>query len=112
MAEILNIPFVMIRKSGKFPGEVVQQTFEKEYGTDSIELQLNSVSEGEKVVIIDDLLATGGTVDAAATLVEKAGGIVHKILCVAQIDDEFCAEKRNGINLSRYEVESILHYEK
>ena len=112
VAELLNIPFVMIRKPGKLPGDTYQQTFEKEYGTDTIEIQSHAIEEGQKVVIIDDLLATGGTVDAAATLVEKSGGIVHKILSVVQLDDEFCSSKRDEYDLARYNVESVLHYER
>ena len=73
VAELLGIPFVMIRKAGKLPGDVLQATFEKEYGTDTIEIQADAIQAGQKVVIIDDLLATGGTIDAAGTLVEKAG---------------------------------------
>lgn len=111
VAELLNIPFMMVRKSGKLPGQIETENFEKEYGTDCIEIQSNSISEWDKVVILDDLLATGGTANAAAQLIEKTGWVVHKILCVAQIDDEFCSNKRNAYQLSRYPVESILHYE-
>ena len=90
----------------------MQQEYEKEYGMDTIEMQADAIHEGQKVAIIDDLLATGGTLDAAATLVEKSGGIVDKILVIAQIDDEFCSQKREELNLSRYHVESLIQYEK
>ncbi|MEI6426213.1 MAG: adenine phosphoribosyltransferase [Candidatus Absconditabacteria bacterium] len=112
VADLLKVPFVMIRKQGKLPGQTQHQEYEKEYGLDSIELQAHAVQTGQKVVLVDDLLATGGTMDAAAKLIEKSGGIVHKVLCVAQINDAFCSDKREAYGLSRYPVESIVHYEK
>ena len=66
--------FVPIRKPGKLPAETISETYELEYGTDSIEIHKDAISAGEKVIIIDDLLATGGTADAACRLVEKLGG--------------------------------------
>ncbi len=70
----LNTGFVPIRKPGKLPADVISETYELEYGSDSIEIHKDAISPGQKVVIIDDLLATGGTASAACKLVEKIGG--------------------------------------
>ncbi|MCF7834716.1 adenine phosphoribosyltransferase [Candidatus Gracilibacteria bacterium] len=112
VAEILKIPFVMIRKKGKLPGETINQEYKKEYGSDIMEMQKGSISPGQKVALIDDLLATGGTMDTAGKLIENLGGKVDKILCVVQINDEFCSQMREKYNLSRYDIESIVNYEK
>ncbi|KRX01503.1 hypothetical protein PPERSA_01406 [Pseudocohnilembus persalinus] len=73
LAMKMNKGQVLIRKPGKLPGEVVKQEFQKEYGTDHFEIQKNALQKGDKVVIIDDILATGGTAKAAIDLVEKLG---------------------------------------
>ena len=70
----LNAGFVPIRKPGKLPAETVSETYELEYGTDSIEMHKDAINPGDKVAVIDDLLATGGTAGAACNLVEKCGG--------------------------------------
>ncbi|MFZ2151005.1 MAG: adenine phosphoribosyltransferase [Candidatus Absconditicoccaceae bacterium] len=112
VAEILHIPFIMIRKKGKLPGETINQEYKKEYGSDIMEIQKGSILPGQKAVLIDDLLATGGTMDTAGKLIEQLGGKVHKVLSVVQINDEFCSQMREKYNLTRYDVESIIHYEK
>ncbi len=76
---------VLIRKPGKLPAETVSQEYALEYGTDRIEMHVDAVSEGEAVVIVDDVLATGGTAAAAAALVEKAGGRVAGFLFLLEI---------------------------
>ena len=70
----LDRGFIPIRKPGKLPAESISETYELEYGTDSIEIHRDAISPGDRVVIIDDLLATGGTAEAACKLVEKLGG--------------------------------------
>ncbi|KAK3769507.1 hypothetical protein RRG08_027076 [Elysia crispata] len=85
LAQKLKVPFVPIRKKGKLPGEVVSQTFELEYGTDCFEIQRGSVTKGQKVLIIDDLLATGGTMKAASDLVTKVGADVVLCLCIIEL---------------------------
>ncbi|MBN2039862.1 MAG: adenine phosphoribosyltransferase [Spirochaetes bacterium] len=70
----LNVGFVPVRKPGKLPSETISETYELEYGTDSIEIHKDAIKPGEKVAVIDDLLATGGTAKAACNLVEKCGG--------------------------------------
>lgn len=76
LAQRLGKPFVMVRKKGKLPYDTLQHAYELEYGSAEIEIHTDAVEPGEKVLIHDDLLATGGTADAAAHLVKKAGGTV------------------------------------
>lgn len=112
VAEILHIPFVMIRKKGKLPGETINQEYKKEYWSDIMEIQKGSILPGQKAVLIDDLLATWWTMDTAGKLIEQLWWKVHKVVSVVQINDEFCSQMREKYNLTRYEVESIIHYEK
>jgi len=79
--------FIPIRKVGKLPAEVVSHEYDLEYGTDTIEMHKDSLSKGTKVLIIDDLLATGGTALAAATLVEKLGGQVVELAFIVNLPD-------------------------
>ena len=99
-------PFIPIRKAGKLPCETVSKTYELEYGSATIEMHKDAISEGEKVVLIDDLIATGGTMKAATELVEELGGTVVKILFLLELA---------GLNgrdaLQGYDVESIVRYE-
>ncbi|MDP6388784.1 MAG: adenine phosphoribosyltransferase [Alphaproteobacteria bacterium] len=72
----LGCGFVMVRKQGKLPGETIEHTYDLEYGTDTIEIQSDAIEPGQKVVLLDDLLATGGTAAAAVALLRKVGGEV------------------------------------
>ena len=74
IAYLLNKPFVPIRKAGKLPCETVSKTYDLEYGTATIEIHKDAITPGMKVVLLDDLIATGGTIKAAAELVEELGG--------------------------------------
>lgn len=112
LSEMLWIPFVMIRKKWKLPWETINQEYSKEYWIDIMEIQEWSILPWQKVALIDDLLATWWTMDAAWKLIEKLWWNVHKILSVVQINDEFCTQMREKYNLNRYEIESIIHYEK
>lgn len=76
LAQKLNVPFHLIRKKGKLPGETVQYTYNLEYGSATIEIHKGFVKNGDKVLIHDDVLATGGTASAAANLIAMEGGIV------------------------------------
>lgn len=87
LAYTLGKGFVPIRKKGKLPGETVSQEYALEYGTDTIEIHKDSISSGQKVLIVDDLLATGGTAGAAAALVEKLGGEVVEMAFIVSLPD-------------------------
>lgn len=76
LAQKLNVPFHLIRKKGKLPGETVQYTYNLEYGSATIEMHKGFVKKGQRVLIHDDVLATGGTAAASASLIEMEGGIV------------------------------------
>ena len=80
LAYLLKKPFVLIRKAGKLPCETVSKTYDLEYGSATIEIHKDAILPGQKVVLIDDLIATGGTMKAAAELVEELGGEVVKML--------------------------------
>lgn len=106
LAYNLNKPFVPIRKKGKLPRETVSASYALEYGSAEIEMHIDSIKPGQKVVIIDDLIATGGTVKACCELVEKLGGSVEKILFLLEL---------KGLNgretLKGYSVASVVQYE-
>ena len=85
MAYQLGLPLVLVRKKGKLPGETVTQSYNLEYGTAEIEMQIDAVQAGDKVLVFDDLIATGGTAKAAAKLVEISGGKVIAFVFVINL---------------------------
>ncbi|MBR6537083.1 MAG: adenine phosphoribosyltransferase [Lachnospiraceae bacterium] len=97
--------FVPVRKKGKLPCETVEATYELEYGTATIEMHKDSIKPGQKVVIVDDLIATGGTIEAAAKLIEELGGEVVKIVFLLEL-----AGLEGRERLSKYEVETVVTY--
>ena len=99
--------FVPIRKPGKLPAKSFRESFEKEYGKDFFEVHTDAIEKGEKVLICDDLLATGGTAVAAARLVEKMGGHVDGMAFLIELSFLKGREKLKG-----YDVYSLLKYEK
>ena len=106
LAYNLHKPFVMVRKKGKLPRETVEMSYELEYGTATIEMHKDAIRPGQKVVMVDDLIATGGTMEAAARLVESLGGEVAKIICVMELAGLNGREK-----LKKYKVDSVIRYE-
>ncbi|MCR5831637.1 MAG: adenine phosphoribosyltransferase [Lachnospiraceae bacterium] len=106
LSYLFHKPFVPARKPGKLPRETVSMEYELEYGKASIELHNDSIRPGQKVVIVDDLIATGGTVEAIAKLVEQLGGNVVKIVFLMELAG-LSGRKR----LSKYDVESEIIYE-
>ena len=106
IAYALHKPFVMVRKAGKLPCETVSKNYDLEYGTATIEMHKDSVKPGQKVVLVDDLIATGGTMQAAAALVEELGGEVVKMLFLIELA---------GLNgrklLSKYDVDAVVSYD-
>lgn len=79
--------FVPVRKVGKLPAETIQETYNLEYGTATLEVHKDSIKPGQRVVIVDDLLATGGTLQAIINLVERLGGKVVKVCCLIELQD-------------------------
>lgn len=106
MAYVLGKPFVLIRKAGKLPGEVTSESYDLEYGSATIEVHTDSVKKGQKVVIVDDLLATGGTMKAAINLFEKLGAEVVKTMYVIELPDLKGREALKG-----YDVETLVSFE-
>ncbi|MBE6806947.1 MAG: adenine phosphoribosyltransferase [Ruminococcaceae bacterium] len=106
LAYNLGKPFVPIRKAGKLPCAVVQKEYALEYGTATIEIHEDAITPGMRVVLLDDLIATGGTIKAAAELVEQLGGDVVKILFLLELKG---LEGRKA--LAGYDVESVVAYD-
>lgn len=102
----LHKPFVPVRKKGKLPCETVSQEYDLEYGSAEIEMHKDAVKPGQKVVVIDDLIATGGTVEAAVKLIERLGGEVVKIIFLMELAGLNGRERLKG-----YDVESVIRYE-
>ncbi len=102
----LHKPFVPVRKKGKLPCETISQSYDLEYGSATIEMHKDAIVPGQKVAIIDDLIATGGTVEAAAKMIEALGGEVVKIVFLMEL-----AGLEGRKRLEKYDVESIIRYE-
>ena len=102
----LHKPLVLVRKKGKLPCETVEQSYDLEYGNAVIEMHKDSIKPGQKVVIIDDLIATGGTVEAAAKLIESLGGEVVKMVFLMEL-----AGLKGRERLKNYDVQSVICYE-
>ena len=83
---MLNLGFIPIRKAGKLPGEIIAQSYNLEYGESSLEMQSDAVPKGSNVLIVDDVLATGGTAKSAAKLVERLGGRVVGFVFLASLE--------------------------
>ena len=82
----LGCGFMMVRKKGKLPGETVRFTYDLEYGTDTIEIQADAIEKGQRLVLLDDLLATGGTAAAAVSLLRQAGGDVRAAAFIIELN--------------------------
>ena len=102
----LHKPFVPIRKKGKLPRETVSVSYDLEYGSAEIEMHKDSIKPGQKVVIVDDLIATGGTIEAAIKLVEQLGGEVVKVVFLMELAGLKGRERLNG-----YDVASVICYD-
>ena len=104
---LLKKPFIMLRKKNKLPAETYSVDFELEYGTATIEVHKDSIDKGDSVLILDDLIATGGTAEAAAKLVELSGGSVGAFVFAINLFDLGGSDNlvKNG-----YSVESLMHF--
>ena len=106
LAYRLNAGFIPVRKPKKLPSEVLQWKYDLEYGQDTLEIHKDAIQPGQRVIICDDLLATGGTARAAAEMVKALGGEIHGMGFVVELDGLKGRDKLKG-----YVVFSLLHYE-
>ncbi|QHQ61198.1 adenine phosphoribosyltransferase [Anaerocolumna sedimenticola] len=102
----LNKAFVPVRKKGKLPCETIQMEYALEYGTATIEMHKDAIKPGQKVAIVDDLIATGGTIEAITKLVESLGGEVVKIIFLIELEGLHGRDKLKG-----YNVDAVIKYE-
>jgi len=106
LAQKLDVGFILARKPGKLPAETESESYELEYGTDKIEMHKDSINKGDKVLLHDDLLATGGTAAATVKLIEKLGGEVVQVSFVMELTFLKGREKLKG-----FPVKSIITYD-
>lgn len=106
VAYALGVGFIPVRKPGKLSGETISIAYDLEYGTDNLELHKGSIKKGQRVAIVDDLLATGGTIEAVAKLVELAGGEVVSLDFVIELTELKGRDKLKG-----YDVMSLTQYD-
>jgi len=106
LAYKMGCGFVVVRKPGKLPAAVAKVSYQLEYGEDSLEIHLDAIKPGQRVLIVDDLLATGGTMSATAELVKKLQGEIVGFTFLIELDDLKGRQK-----LAPYEVFSLVHYE-
>ena len=102
----LHKPFVLVRKKGKLPCETISRTYDLEYGSATIEMHKDSIKPGQRVVVVDDLIATDGTIEAAIKMIEELGGKVVKVVFLMELAGLNGREK-----LADYNVESVICYE-
>lgn len=105
LAEKLNAGFVPVRKPGKLPSTTISETYDLEYGTDTLEIHIDGIEKGDRVLIHDDVLATGGTASAACKLIEKLGGVI--VQCNFLIELTFL---EGNSKISNYPVKSLIKY--
>lgn len=105
-AYALGVGFVPVRKPGKLPADTLKFEYSLEYGNDALEIHKDAIKPGQRVLIVDDLLATGGTISAVAKLVEQLGGVVAGMVFVVELTGLNGREKLEG-----YDVQSLVQYE-
>ncbi len=106
LAYALHKPFVLVRKKGKLPCETISKEYDLEYGSAAIEMHKDAIRKGQKAVVVDDLIATGGTIKAAIDLVEELGGEVVKVIFLMEL-----AGLKGREKLAGYDVSSVITYE-
>ena len=97
---------MLVRKKGKLPRETVERSYDLEYGSATIEIHKDAIKPGDRVVLVDDLIATGGTIEAAAKLIEELGGVVVKMIFLIELSDLGGREV-----LKDYDIASVIQYE-
>ena len=106
LAYEMHKPMILIRKKGKLPCETISQDYDLEYGSATIEIHTDAIKKGQTAILVDDLIATGGTLAASAKLIERLGGKVAKIVCLMELAGLNGREKLAG-----YDVSSVIKYE-
>ncbi len=106
IAYALGKPFVPVRKKGKLPCETISAKYDLEYGSAEIEMHRDSITPGQKAILVDDLIATGGTIEACIQLIEELGGEVVKIIFLMEL-----AGLKGRDRLGKYDVASVITYE-
>lgn len=101
----MNKSFVPVRKKGKLPYKTIEETYDLEYGTATVEIHEDAIKPGQRVVIIDDLIATGGTMEAMIKLIERLGGEVVRICCLIDLPELKGKEK-----LSKYDIRTVIEF--
>ncbi|NQT24504.1 adenine phosphoribosyltransferase [candidate division KSB1 bacterium] len=105
MARQLGAGFIPVRKPGKLPADIIKETYSLEYGSDTVEIHADAIRLGQKILVVDDLLATGGTAAAAVKLVEKLGGQIAGVAFLIELDFLNGREK-----LKDYSIHSLIHF--
>lgn len=106
VAYALGVGFVPVRKKGKLPGETISVSYDLEYGSDTLQIHKDAIKKGQRVAIVDDLLATGGTIATVAKLVEEVGGVVASMDFIIELTDLKGRDKLTG-----YDVKSLVQYD-
>lgn len=102
----MGLAFVPVRKPGKLPGDIISKEYELEYGTNTLEMHMDSIKKGSRVAIVDDLLATGGTINAVVKMIEEMGSSVVGIQFLIELES---LEGRKG--LENYSIDSLIKYD-
>lgn len=105
-AERLGVPLILARKRGKLPGKTMEKSFDLEYGEDVIQIQKNDIKKNDKILLIDDLVATGGTLKATAELIEQSGATVVEVFCVIGLPF-----LNNFEPLNKYKLTTLINYQ-
>jgi len=105
LAYAMELPIALVRKKGKLPHDTISEDYELEYGTDTLEMHIDALNKGDRIVLVDDLLATGGTMEASARLVEKLEAEIVEIACVVELPMLKGRDKLVG-----YEVHSLVEF--
>lgn len=106
LAYQLHKPFVLVRKKGKLPGATIERSYDLEYGSATLEMHRDSIKPGQKVIVVDDLMATGGTIEATTALIEELGGEVVKLIFLMEL-----AGLKGRERLSKYDIGAVITYE-